>query len=148
MALILNSFSSVLPKLMIKKNLLEYSKSKLRPLILALPLGLAACASLPPNSGQTSFSGYAEAVFRHQNELGSRLMMLSDADQLPDDDEFDKTEQTMTDACHLLNEYAERESNGDNIGLRFKAKVQGSVEGCDASVQKMEALLTRIGLGK
>ena len=133
---------------MIKFFLMEYSRTKLGLLIIALPLTLGACSTLPPNSGQSSFSGYAEAVFRHQNELGSHLMMLSDADQLPDDDEFEKTEQAMTDACHLLNDYAERENNGDNIGLHFKTKVQASVEGCDASVKKMEALLNRVGLGK
>jgi len=147
MALILSILLSVLPKLMIKNILMEYSGTKLRSLVLASLLSLSACATLPPNTGQSSFSGYAEAVFRHQNELGSRLMMLNDADQLPDDDEFDKTEQAMTDACHLLNEYAERESSGDNIGLRFKAKVQASVENCDLSVKKMETLLTRLGLG-
>ncbi len=147
-ALILNILLSVLSKLMIKNILLEYSRTKFGSLILALLLTLSACATLPANTGQTSFSGYAEAVFRHQNELGSRLMMLNDADQLPDTDEFDKTEQAMTDACHLLNEYAERENSGDNIGISFKTKVQASVEGCDLSVKKMEALLTRVGIGK
>ena len=133
---------------MINNILLDYSGIKVGWLILALPLILAACATVPPNALQTSFSGYAEAVFRHQNELGSRLMMLNDANQLPDDEEFDKTEQAMTDACHLLNEYAERETSGDNIGLRFKVKVQASVEGCDLSIKKMEALLTKVGLEK
>ena len=126
----------------------EYSKAKSGWLGLALLFASGACAMLPANTGQSSFSGYAEAVFRHQNELGSRLMMLNDTEQVPDDDEFEKTEQAMTEACHLLNEYAERENSSDNIGLRFKAKVQGSVEACDASVKKMEALLTRVGLGK
>jgi hypothetical protein len=134
---------------MIKNILLEYSRAKFGLFILALLFTLGACATLQPNAGQSGFSGYAEAVFRHQNELGSRLMMLNDTDQLPqDDDEFDKTEQAMTEACHLLNEYAERENSGDNIGLRFKAKVQSSVEGCDASVKKMEAVLVRVGIAK
>ena len=127
---------------------MDLSRFNFVSLILPLLLSLTACASMPTNSGHSSFSGYSEAVFRHQNEVGSRLMMLNDADQLPDDDEFELTEQAMTDACHLLNEYADRESSGESSGLRFKAKVQASVEGCDASVQKLEALLTRLGKGK
>jgi hypothetical protein len=71
-------------------------------------------------------------------------MMLSEAEQLPDNEAFENTEQAMHDACHLLNEYAERESDGEHMGLRFKAKVQASIEGCDASIQKMEALLAVI----
>jgi hypothetical protein len=128
--------------------IIDCFKHRLGWLLLALSLTMCACSSLPANSGQSNFSGYAEAVFRHQNELGSRLMMLSNSDQLPDNDEFDQAEQAMTEACHLLNEYAERENNGESIGLRFKTKVQASVEGCDVSVQKMEALLSRVGLGK
>ena len=106
--------------------------------------GLAGCVSAPPNSGHDSFADYAESVFRHQNAVISRLMMLSDAEVLPDTNSFETTEQAMHDACHLLNEYAERESDGESMGLRFKAKVQASIEGCDASVQKMEALLSNI----
>lgn len=119
----------------------QFRFSRLAGLLLC---GLTGCISMPPNSGQDSFADYAESVFRHQNTLLSRLMMLNEADQLPDDDIFQTTEQAMHDACHLLNEYAERESDGESLGLRYKAKVQASIEGCDASIQKMEALLTII----
>ncbi|MCQ8181575.1 hypothetical protein NP603_10680 [Methylomonas sp. SURF-1] len=105
---------------------------------------LAGCASAPASSGLDSFADYAESVFRHQNAIMSRLMMLSEAEMLPDTDDFEAAEQAMHDACHLLNEYAEREADGESMGFRFKAKVQSSIEGCDASVQKMEALLSGI----
>ncbi|BBL58082.1 hypothetical protein [Methylomonas koyamae] len=105
---------------------------------------LAGCAGAPANSGMDSFADYAESVFRHQNAIISRLMMLSDSDLLPDTDNFEDTEQEMHDACHLLNEYAEHEADGESMGLRFKAKVRSSIEGCDASVQKMEGLLSNI----
>ncbi len=109
---------------------------------LPLLIALSGCAGAPANSGLDSVADYAESVFRHQNAVNSRLMMLSDADLLPDTDNFEETEQAMQDACHLLNEYAEREADGESMGLRFKAKVQSSIEACDASVQKMEALLS------
>jgi len=109
-----------------------------------LGCGLLGCASVPRNSQHVSFADYAESVFRHQNAVISRLMMLNEADLLPDNDIFENTEQAMHEACHLLNEYAERESDGESIGLRFKAKVQSSIEGCDESIQKMEALLAGV----
>ena len=121
---------------------------KLTALIVALAGILTACATVPANSGQTSFSGYAEAVFRHQNEVSSRLMMLNEADQLPDNSEFERAEEAMTDACHWLNDYAEREAGGESIGWRFKAKVQASVEGCDASIKRVETLLESLVRGK
>ncbi|MBD9361287.1 hypothetical protein [Methylomonas fluvii] len=104
--------------------------------------GAIGCASVPANSQHDSFADYAESVFRHQSTVLSRLMMLSEAEQLPDNEAFENAEQTMHDACQLLNEYAERESDGEHMGLRFKAKVQASIEGCDASIQKMEALMS------
>jgi hypothetical protein len=108
-----------------------------------MALGPIGCATPPANSGHSSFSGYAESVFRHQNDVGSRLMMLNDADQLPDDEEFQSAEEAMANACHLLNEYAERESNGDSMGWRFKSKVQDSIKDCDASVKRMETLMAK-----
>ncbi|OAH99508.1 hypothetical protein A1353_20620 [Methylomonas methanica] len=118
----------------------------LKFLILFTILGCGAmgCASVPANSQHDSFADYAESVFRHQSTVLSRLMMLSEADQLPENEIFANTEQAMHDACQLLNEYAERESDGEHMGLRFKAKVQASIEGCDTSIQKMEALLAVI----
>jgi len=121
------------------------SRSKLLMAGIWLSFCITGCAHVPPNSGQTSFSSYAEAVFRHQNELSSRLMMLNASDQLPDDEEFEHTEEVFTDACQLLNEYAERESSGESMSLSFKAKVLDSVDGCDAGIKLIEALLLKLG---
>lgn len=104
-----------------------------------------ACSSLPSNAKQyDSFASYAEAVFRHQNKLISRIMLLSDADILPDNNRLEDAEQSMNDACHLLNEYAEHESDGDSMGLFFKHRVQSSIENCDYNIQKLEAIVAEI----
>ena len=129
-----------------KRFAIVLSYLKFLPLVTVLGYGLTGCATLPPHSTHKSFASYAESVFRHQNEVSSRLMMLSDADQLPDSEAFENAEESMADACHLLNEYAERESNGESMSWRFEAKVQASIEGCDASIQKMEELL--VGVSK
>ncbi|QWF72115.1 hypothetical protein KEF85_06615 [Methylomonas paludis] len=112
--------------------------------ILLCLAGMSGCATVPANSGQVSFVGYAEAVFRHQNEVSSRLMMLSEAEQLPETEEFDHAQEAMDNACHYLNEYAERENSHEIIGWHFKAKVQDSVQACDQAVQHMEALLNTV----
>ena len=110
-----------------------------------LLLETAACSTLPASAQQyDNFTDYAEAVFRHQNDLTSRLMM-ADPDSLPDNDHLEMAEEAMNDACHLLNEYAERENEGESVGLFFKREVQASIENCDRKIQKLEAMLTAIG---
>lgn len=112
-----------------------------------LPGLLAGCASVPANSGYNDFSSYAEAVFRHQNQVTSRVMMLNEADQLPDSDELEQAEDRMSDACELLNEYAERQSDRESMGWHFKTRVQYSVQGCDDSISRLEKLLDALETG-
>lgn len=102
---------------------------------------LNSCASLSGLTRGSDLAGHAESVFRHQNELNSRLMLLSEADALPDDVTFEKSEQAMHDACYLLNEYAERENDGESIDLSFKQQVLASVDGCDVSIKTIETML-------
>lgn len=109
---------------------------------IALLLGSGGCASLPPSAVKfNNFSDYAESVFKHQNQVISRMMMLNDNEQLPDCDALDDSEQAMHDACHLLNEYAEMEIDGDFISPFFTQTVQNSIEACDKSIQNMERQL-------
>lgn len=113
--------------------------TSIKSIVLVLPFGfLLGCATAPINSGQDSFADYAESVFRRQNQLSSRLMMLNDNDE--ETGVFEVADQEMRDACHLLNEYAEREMSGENMSWRFKSKVKDSVENCEKSVQRMEVL--------
>lgn len=112
------------------------------PFSLPLLAALASCTSLPPSAQQfDSFADYAESVFRHQNDLISRLMMLNETEQLEENAEIEQAEQAMQEACQLLNEYAERESDGELIGPFFKRKVQASIENCDRNIQQLETLL-------
>lgn len=121
------------------------SAYKTFPIAVITTFASAACSTLPPTAHQyDSFADYAEAVFRHQNKLISHIMMLSDTDVLPDDNRLENAEESMNDACHLLNEYAEHESNGESMGLFFKHRVQASIENCDHNVKKLEALVAEI----
>ena len=115
-----------------------------RILILSLSLLLGGCASAPPHSGFSNFASYAEAVFRHQNQVSSRIIELNAAELIPDTEEYQDAQEAMDEACEMLNEYAERQGNHENMGLRFKSKVQDSVQGCDAKITLLEALLNRL----
>lgn len=111
----------------------------------ALLLGTAGCTTLSPAGKEyDSFAAYAEAVFRHQNDLTSRLMALTEAEQLTDDEPLEKAEQAMSDACYLLNEYAEMQNEGETPGLFFQREVQASVEECDQKIEQLEALMTSV----
>lgn len=110
-------------------------------LILML-LATTACSTLPPAAKDyDNFSDYAESVFRHQNVLSSRLMMLSDT--VADNENLEDAEQDMNDACHLLNEYAEHEMSGESMGLFFKRRVKASIEECDNKIHRLEELLPK-----
>ncbi|WP_230874790.1 hypothetical protein [Methylomonas sp. LL1] len=125
--------------------MMVFSGYKTFPIAAIVLLQAAACSTLPASARQyDNFTEYAEAVFRHQNDLSSRLMMI-DPDMLPDNDSLEMAEEAMNDACHLLNEYAERESSGESMGLFFKREVQASIENCDLKIQSLEAMLTGIG---
>lgn len=116
-----------------------------RIFLVVLLLGTTACSTLPPAAkNYDSFSAYAEAVFRHQNVLTSRLMMMYSSGAVVDSEPLEDAEQAMNDACHLLNEYAEHEMEGESMGFLFKRRVQSSVENCDRKIEKLEALMAEI----
>jgi len=104
-----------------------------------------ACSSLPPAAQQyDSFAEYAEAVFRHQNSLTSRIMMMNESNPVSGNDRLQNAEQEMNNACYLLNEYAEHEINGESMGIFFKRRVQASIENCDIKIQNLEHMLVEL----
>lgn len=116
-----------------------------RVFLTVLLLATAACSTLPPEAKKyDSFSAYAEAVFRHQNVLTSRLMMMNSSGTVEDSEALEDAEQAMNEACHLLNEFAEREMEGESMGFLFQRRVQSSVEDCDHKIDKLEAIMAEI----
>lgn len=110
--------------------------------IAAILLQTTACSSLPTAADEyDNFAEYAESVFRHQNLLISRIMM-SDNEAIKNNAALEEAEQTMNNACHLLNEYAEHESSGESMGLFFKREVKASIENCNRKVKLLDAMLT------
>lgn len=88
---------------------------------------------------------YAELLFMRQNTVTQQVMMLFDEELSGQDEEqISKAELQMHDACHLLNEYANREIEGKSMSVFFRRKVKLSLEQCEERVRNMEWVLTRI----
>ncbi|MGY6274949.1 hypothetical protein [Methylomonas sp. MgM2] len=129
----------------VKRLMMDVPRYKIFRIVTTIVLTLPACSTLPPAAqNYDSFAEYAEAVFRHQNELTSRIMMLSDTDYFSENDRLQRAEQAMNDACHLLNEYAEHEIDGEAMGIFFQRKVQSSIENCDVKIKHLENMLAEL----
>lgn len=113
-------------------------------LIAALPVVLTACSAFSHSTQhENSFAKYAESVFRRQNELTTRLIMMHEDYSLDGNEKLQHAEQEMNDACYPLNEYADNEMTGQSMGLFFKWQVQASIEKCERKIQKLESLLSK-----
>lgn len=108
---------------------------------------LTGCSLLSDIWEQDTIAEYGESVFRRQNVITSQIMMLSESELSPENSQkLQQAEAQMQKDCKLLNEYANREMDKANIDLLFKKQVRDSIQGCDASIQKMEVLLRQLGI--
>ena len=72
-------------------------------------------------------------------------MMLSDEEMtLADEEIIFQAELQMHDACHLLNEYANREMEERAMSVFFRRRVKNSLKTCEESVKNMESVLMEI----
>ena len=96
-------------------------------------------------NSKESISIYAESLFKRQNSLTQQLMMLSEEDMTSTDEEIIyQAEIQMHDACHLLNEYANREIEEKGMSVFFRRRVKNSLNTCEESVKNMESVLMEI----
>ena len=88
---------------------------------------------------------YAESLFKRQNLLTQQLMMLSEEDMtLADEEIIYQAELQMYDACHLLNEYANREKEEKKSSIFFRNRLRNSLKICEESVKNMDFILMEI----
>ncbi len=109
-------------------------------LLIAISLLLSGCSLMEMITHEQALSSYAESIFRRQNEVTSKLMMIPE-DELDDPEAVYQAEMNMHKACRLLNEYSQREMEGKPVSLLFKKRVRNSLEDCDESIQELEELL-------
>ncbi|MDD5578593.1 MAG: hypothetical protein PHY16_04840 [Methylobacter sp.] len=94
--------------------------------------------------GQTKkeFAHYVEDVFRLQNNMTSRVMMLLESDDaIKNNYALFQAEQQMQKVCGPLNEYASRESEGLSAGLFLKRRVEKSAVECEQAAREVKSLL-------
>ncbi|MGR9114886.1 MAG: hypothetical protein ACU85E_03915 [Gammaproteobacteria bacterium] len=119
-----------------------------RSATILLMLFLSAC-SVPfmggyGERGQTreEFIRYVESVFKFQNQMTSRVMMLLETEEdLGEVDEILQAEQKMHEICEPLNEYAARENDGMSIGLLLRRRVEKSAVACDKAARQVDSYL-------
>lgn len=107
---------------------------------LLLIVACQGCAEVNSIRRKDEVAKHAEAVFRRQNALTTRIMMSADAEML-DDVRLYEAEMKMHDACKLLNEYSTREIDGKPIGMLFKRRVRASLNACEESIRQVESVL-------
>ena len=116
----------------------------LLPLLVFFLLSGCSITSKALNSKER-ISIYAESLFKRQNSLTQQLMMMSEEDMtLADEEIIFQAELQMHDACHLLNEYADREMEGKGMSVFFRTQVKNSLNTCEESVKNMESVLMEI----
>lgn len=98
------------------------------------------CAELGAIRRKDQVAEHAEAVFRRQNALTSRIMMSAD-EAMQDDTRLYEAEMKMHDACKLLNEYSTREIEEKPLGMLFKRRVRASIKACEDSIRAVESAL-------
>lgn len=100
-----------------------------------------------PFSATDNIAEYAESLFMHQNALTQQLIMLIDEESSlseADEELILQAELQMHDACQLLNEYANREIDGQRMSVLFKRRVQKSFKACESRVTHLESVLLEL----
>ena len=98
-------------------------------------------------SGQTKeeFARYVESVFKFQNQMTSKVMMLLESeDYFGDYEAILQAEQKMREICEPLNEYATRENDGMSIGLFLRRRVEKSAVACDKAARRVDDYLNAL----
>ena len=123
---------------------------KLPAFMLMLAIGALSACSLPGLGGygatgqsKEAFKLYVEKVFRLQNGITSDLMAMQEDGGDGNHDALLAAERQMHESCAALNEYAARDSDGLDISLWLRARVEHSAAACEQSALKVQALMAQ-----
>jgi len=119
-------------------------------ILILLAMIMTGCAS-PFSVGygahrqsRDEFARYVEDVFRLQNRMTSEVMMLLETDDTgTNHDDLVQAERQMHEVCGALNEYADRDGEGQSIGLFLGRDVEKSAVNCEQAALRVEALLEK-----
>jgi hypothetical protein len=123
------------------KRLICYS------LCLAITQTLSGCNLLTILWNSEQISDYGESVFRQQNSISNKIMMLEET-ELPAEQTYllQQAEIQIRHDCRLLNDYASAEMEHRPTNLWFRKRVKDSLRDCERSIEKAQALLKQFEL--
>ena len=113
--------------------------------LFAATLALHGCAAVSTVDGERleltspEFRAYVERVFREQNRVADELAFALDA--VPPRAGLAAAEQTLIEACALVNELATARRDQRRLGLRRSAAAARSVPACERATQAAATLL-------
>ncbi len=117
----------------------------LRVRLLAAAVALHGCAAVSTVDGERlelaspEFRAYVERVFREQNRVADELAFALDG--VPPRADLAAAEQTLIEACALVNELATARRDQRRLGLRRSAVGARSVPDCERATRSAAALL-------
>lgn len=95
----------------------------------------------PIGHSREEFEHYVEEVFRFQNEMTTKVMMLVETGEKNNMEQILQSEQHMHRICEPLNVYVSREMDGLSEPLSLRRKVMQSTTDCDHAAHELNKLL-------
>ncbi len=99
------------------------------------------------DAGAVTEISHAEQVFRHQNRVADRSMLLLDGDDyLPDSSytQIQQREEKMFEACAALNQLARIRQQNQSESWFLKLKILFSLSDCETAAKELDNYLTHI----
>ncbi len=87
------------------------------------------------------FEHHVEEVFRLQNRMTSKVMMILDSDDIKKPETLMQAEQHMQQLCADLNEYVSRDLDGLSSDIFLRRRVEKSAIDCEDAALSLERLL-------
>ncbi|MFI3187869.1 MAG: hypothetical protein QX198_17985 [Methylococcaceae bacterium] len=87
------------------------------------------------------FEHHVEEVFRLQNRMTSKVMMILDSDDAIKPEALIQAEQHMQQICADLNEYVSRDLDGLNSSFLLRSRVEKSAIDCENAALALERQL-------
>lgn len=95
----------------------------------------------PIGHSREEFEHYVEEVFRFQNEMTTKVMMLLETGEKSNMEQILQSEQHMHQICEPLNVYVSREMDGLSEPFSLRRQVMKSTTDCDHAAHELDKLL-------
>jgi hypothetical protein len=97
----------------------------------------------PIGHSREEFEHYVEEVFRFQNEMTTKVVMLLETEEKKDMEQILQSEQRMHQVCEPLNVYVSRDMDGLSKSLSLRRQVMKSTTDCDHAAHELNTLLEK-----